>query len=94
MYANYMQMELGDINYHISIKLDVRRIKSSGKYPVKLRVYTKFPRKQKLYFTGIDLSKKEYKQATTSLASSKDIGIGNILPFTQNRLFTHLLVSA
>jgi len=37
--------------YFISIYLDTRRSKANGKYPVKLRVFTPNPRKQKLYST-------------------------------------------
>ena len=49
-------------NYAISIYLDTRReIKdSNGKYPVKLRLFTNHPRKQKLYATKFQLSKTEY----------------------------------
>ena len=35
----------------ISIYLDTRRSKANGKFPVKLRVFTPHPRKQKLYNT-------------------------------------------
>lgn len=42
--------------YYISIYLDTRRPKANGKYPVKLRVFTPNPRKQKLYST-----KKEFE---------------------------------
>jgi len=47
--------------YAISIYLDTRREKASGKYPVKLRVFTSTPRKQKLYPTKFEFTKKEYK---------------------------------
>ena len=52
-------------NYFISIYLDTRRkIKGSdNKYPVKLRLFTKNPRKQKLYSTEFQLTKDEYKAA-------------------------------
>jgi len=50
-------------NYCISIYLDPRRAKANGKYPVKLRVYVANPRKQKLYPTKIELSKKEFHSA-------------------------------
>jgi len=47
--------------YSISIYLDTRREKASGKYPVKLRVFTSTPRKQKLYPTKFEFTKKEFK---------------------------------
>src|SRR5690554_6877280 len=63
---------------YISIVLDKRRAKKNGKYPVKLRVFTPEPKKQKLYQTvheytaevfdilrpkkNEDLSKEEKKQ--------------------------------
>lgn len=47
--------------YAISIYLDTRRKKDSGKYPVKLRVFTSTPRKQKLYPTKFEFTKKEFK---------------------------------
>jgi len=47
-------------NYSISVYLDTRRAKASGKYPVKLRVYASSPRKQKLYPTIFELSEKEF----------------------------------
>ena len=49
-------------NYAISIYLDTRReIKdSNGKYPVKLRLFTNRPRKQKLYGTKFQLTENEF----------------------------------
>ena len=47
--------------YAISIYLDTRREKASGKYPVKLRVFTSTPRKQKLYPTKFEFTKKEFQ---------------------------------
>ena len=41
--------------YNISIKLDNRRKKDSGMYPIKLRVYGKATRKEKWYTLDIDL---------------------------------------
>jgi site-specific recombinase XerD len=46
--------------YAISIYLDTRRSKTNNKYPVKLRVYTSNPRKQKLYPTIFELTEKEF----------------------------------
>ncbi len=46
--------------FFISMYLDTRRMKNNGKYPFKLRVFTSFPRKQKLYPTKFELSKKDF----------------------------------
>lgn len=45
----------------ISIYHDTRRIKKNGKYPVKLRVFTKIPRKQKLFPTSFEFTEKEFE---------------------------------
>ena len=45
----------------ISIYLDTRRQKESGKFPVKLRVFTSLPRKQKLYSTKFEFTQKEFE---------------------------------
>lgn len=45
----------------ISISLDKRRQRTSGKYPVRLRVFTPSPRKQKLYPTIFELTEKEFE---------------------------------
>ncbi|MBN1185460.1 MAG: site-specific integrase [Bacteroidales bacterium] len=47
--------------YSISIWLDTRRMKSNGKYPVRLRVFTPSPRKQKLYTTKFEFTEKEFQ---------------------------------
>ena len=47
--------------YFISIYLDTRRAKASGKFPVKLRVFTSEPRKQKLYPTRFEFSKTDFQ---------------------------------
>lgn len=52
--------------FFISLFLDTRRTKSNGKYPVKLRVFTRTPRIQKLYATTFDLSEKEFSGAWSS----------------------------
>ncbi|WP_421811489.1 tyrosine-type recombinase/integrase [Flagellimonas sp.] len=44
----------------ISMVLDKRRKKKNGKYPVKLRVFTSTPRKQKLYNTRFEFSEEEF----------------------------------
>lgn len=45
----------------ITLYLDTRRTKSNGKHPVKLRVFTKEPRKQKLYNTEFNFTEKEFQ---------------------------------
>lgn len=51
-----MQME----KIALSIVLDKRRKKQNGTYPVKLRLYSPFPRKQKLYPTVFEFTEKEF----------------------------------
>lgn len=48
--------------YFISIWLDTRRKLKSGNYPVRLRVFTPVPRKQKLYPTKFEFTKNEYRE--------------------------------
>ena len=48
------------MSYNISIRLDTRRKKETGMYPVKLRVYSKASRKEKWYGLDIDLLEKDY----------------------------------
>lgn len=62
--------------YFISIYLDVRRVKSNGKYPVKLRVFTSHPRIQKLYNTKFEFTEKEFEsiwQTSKPRSEHKDI---------------------
>lgn len=56
----YEQLCIMEPTYFISIFLDTRRAKSNGKYPVKLRVFTPKPRKQKLYATKFEYTEKEF----------------------------------
>ena len=58
--------------YSISIYLDTRRTKGSGKYPVKLRVYTSSPRTQKMYPTIFEFSEKEYESIWKTLKPRKE----------------------
>jgi len=51
------------MDVQITIFLDTRRKKKNGKYPVKLRVWGATVQKQKLYPTGLDLTKDEFKKA-------------------------------
>lgn len=54
------------VNYFISIYHDTRRAKSNGKFPVKLRVYTSKPRKQKMYSTQFEYTEKEFNSVWNS----------------------------
>ena len=45
----------------ISLYLDTRRAKLNNQYPVKVRVFTPNPRKQKLYPTKFDYTEKEFE---------------------------------
>lgn len=56
----------------ISIYLDTRRPKANGKFPVKLRVFTSFPRRQKLYPTDFEFSEKEFKSIWETKKTRKD----------------------
>jgi len=47
--------------FSISVFLDTRRELKSHKYPVKLRVFTPHPRKQKLYQTDFEFTEKEFE---------------------------------
>lgn len=53
-------------NYTISLYLDTRRAKENGKFPVKLRVFTTQPRRQKLYPTKFEFEQKEFVTITES----------------------------
>lgn len=48
------------VDNNISMVLDKRRKKKNGKFPVKLRVFTSTPRKQKLYTTRFEFSEEEF----------------------------------
>ena len=50
----------------ISIFLDKRRAKKSGKFPLKIRAFTAKPRVQKLYPTGLELTSKEFESSYLS----------------------------
>jgi integrase len=54
-----MKKPINPIHF-ISLYLDTRRSSDKGKFPVKLRVFSKIPRKQKLYSTIYKLSEKEF----------------------------------
>lgn len=48
-------------NFQIGLFLDTRRLKANNKYPVKLRVFTAKPRKQKLYATDFEYTEDDFK---------------------------------
>lgn len=58
--------------YHISITLDKRRKKANNKYPVRLRVFTPVPRKQKLYWTEFDYTESEFKNIWLTFKPRKE----------------------
>lgn len=65
-----------DKNYFISIYLDTRRANRYAKYPVKLRVFTSCPRKQKLYSTAFNFTESEFQsiwETTKPREKYKDI---------------------
>ncbi len=49
-----------DKSFSISIYLDTRRAKKDGTYPVKLRVFSNNPRKQKLFNTKFSFTEKDF----------------------------------
>lgn len=52
--------------FSISVFLDTRRKLKNHKYPVKLRVFTPYPKKQKLYQTDFQFSEKEFESIWTT----------------------------
>ncbi|MCE3228474.1 MAG: integrase [Bacteroidetes bacterium] len=56
-----MQMLNLLMDYTISLFLDTRRAKKSGKYPVKLRVFRAKPREQKLYSIPFEFTNSEFE---------------------------------
>jgi hypothetical protein len=64
--------------YFISIYLDTRRLLKSGKYPIRLRVFTSAPRIQRLYPTPYSFTQKEFDSiwlASKPRAEHKDARI-------------------
>ena len=61
-----------DNKYFISIFLDTRRELKNGKYPVKLRVYTSSPKKQKLYSTVFEYSEKDFQSIWATVKTRND----------------------
>lgn len=59
--------------YYISIFLDTRRKKKNKKYPVKLRVFTPQPRKQKLYPTKFEFTEDEFENIMHGSKSNKEL---------------------
>lgn len=62
----------------ISIYLDTRRAKTNGNYPVKLRVFTSYPKKQKLYSISYDFSKDDFKKVWTNKRINKEFKNDNV----------------
>lgn len=58
-------------DYKISIKLDVRRKKANKTYPVKLRVYGKQTKKEKLYSLDVDLTEDKFETIWVNGNSNK-----------------------
>jgi site-specific recombinase XerD len=61
-----------DNNISISIYHDKRRAKLNNKYPVKLRVFIKNPRKQKFYPTQFDFTVSEFDKLFNAKKLSKE----------------------
>lgn len=60
------------MEYNTSIYLDIRRSKSNGKFPVKLRVYSTQFQKKKLYNTRYEMSLEEFQSAFVSQKPRKE----------------------
>lgn len=56
-----------DQTVFISLYLDVRRQNKKGLFPVKLRVFTKSPRKQKLYPTVFEMKEKDFQSTWNTI---------------------------
>ncbi len=59
--------------YFISLYLDTRRAKKNGKFPVKLRVFTPLPKKQKLFATKYEFMEDEFKDIEDAKRPSSKI---------------------
>jgi len=59
----------------ISFFLDTRRKLKSKKYPVKLRVYSKYPRRQKLYPTRFEFSKEEFESIWETIKPRNEVKV-------------------
>ena len=65
-------------NYFISLYLDKRRSKSNGTFPLKVRVFTNDPRKQKLYNTKYEYTEKEFKSIEAAKKPTNPLYAKNI----------------
>ena len=65
------------MSYSISIVLDKRRVKATGKYPVKLRVFNRVLKKDKRYLLDIDLTDKEFDAIWINSENKKLRGTNN-----------------
>jgi integrase/recombinase XerD len=61
------------MDYTISLYLDERREKKDNTFPVKLNVFTNYPKKQKLYSTGISVTKQVYELTQNSKNNKNEI---------------------
>jgi len=59
--------------YTISVFLDTRRELKNHKYPLKLRVFTPYPRKQKLYQTDFEFTETEFKSVWKTLKPRNEV---------------------
>lgn len=62
-----------DIFTSTAIYLDTRRVKNNGKFPVKLRVFLSFPKKQKYYSTPFNLTQDEFDFIWVKTPSRPDL---------------------
>ena len=60
-------------DYTINVFLDTRRELKNHKYPVKLRVFTPYPRKQKLYQTDFEFTESEFKSVWETLKPRNEV---------------------
>ena len=57
----------------ISMYLDERREKKDNTFPVKINVFTNYPKKQKLFSTGISVTKQVYELTQNSKNNKNEI---------------------
>ena len=65
-YISNMKSKSFKKNAHISIYLDTRKAKANNKFPLKLRVFTSAPRKQKMYSTIFEFEEKVFDKVWNS----------------------------
>lgn len=75
------------VKANISLYLDKRRKKDNGKFPVKIRVFTSKPRKQKFYPTIFEFTEKEYASIWESSKTRSELkNIKNQLSLLESSL--------